>query len=69
MNITLQEVVISFIIPIVFGILSIRSIMRFFKGRIEQFSLEYQLFGFVGMIVFVFGLFSAFGKLSYYLVQ
>lgn len=69
MSVTLQEVIISFVIPIVFGILSIRAIVRLFKGKIEQFSLEYQLFGFIGMIVFVFGLFSAFGKLSWYLWQ
>lgn len=69
MEVTLKEVVIAFAIPIFCGILSIRSIRRFMKWKIEQFSLEYQMCGFGGMMIFVFGLVSAFEKLSYYLVQ
>ena len=69
MDITLKEVIIAFAIPIFCGTLSICAIKRLIKGKIEQFSFEYQVCGFGGMMVFVFGLFSAFEKLSYYLVQ
>lgn len=69
METTLNEVIIAFLIPIICGLLSINSIRRLLKGKIEQFSLEYQFFGYIGMNVFVFGLFYAFGQLSYYLTQ
>lgn len=69
MEITLQKVIISFAVPIVVGILSINAIRKLLKGKIKQFSLEYQLFGYVGMNIFIFGLFYAFGQLSYYLTQ
>lgn len=69
METTLNEVIIAFLIPMICGLLSVNSIRRLLKGKIKQFSLEYQIFGYIGMNIFVFGLFYAFGKLAYYLAQ
>ena len=38
MDITLNEIIISFVIPIICGLLSINSIRRLSKGKIKQFS-------------------------------
>lgn len=66
---TLNTVIISFLVPVIAAILCIRAIKRFMDFKIEQWSFEYQVFGFGGALVAVFGLFNAFGNLSIFITQ
>lgn len=45
-----------FLISLLAGFLSVRAISRFMDSKIEQWSFEYQVFGFGGALVFVFGM-------------
>lgn len=44
------------------GALSVRAIKRFMDDKIEQWSFEYQAFGFGGMLVCVFGMIASIGS-------
>ena len=66
---TLNIVIISFLVPVVSAFLSIRAVKRFLDNKIKQWSFEHQVFGFGGALVAVFGLFNAFGNLSIFLTQ
>ena len=51
-----------FLISIFAGFLSIRAINRFMENKINQWSFEYQVFGFGGMLVCVFGMITSIGS-------
>lgn len=51
----MEEVLLIALISIISGFLSGRAIKRFMDDKIEQWSFEYQVFGFGGMLVCVFG--------------
>lgn len=69
MGITIEQIIITFTIPIMCGLVSLNAIRRFMNGKIKQSSIEYQLCGYVFMNIFVFGLLFAFGRLSLFLTQ
>lgn len=60
-----MSIALSFMIPIFSGILSVRAVKRFMSDKISQWSFEYQVLGFGGALVFVFGLIYAFENLAY----
>lgn len=49
-------VIMTFLISCIAGYLSMRAIKRFMNGEIKQMSFEYQIFGFGGSLIFVFGM-------------
>lgn len=51
-----------FLISLFAGFLSIRAINRFVEDEIKQWSFEYQVFGFGGMLVCVFGMITSIGS-------
>lgn len=51
-----------FLISLISGLLSARAINRFMEDKIKQWSFEYQLFGFGGMLVCVFGMIASIGS-------
>lgn len=51
-----------FLISLFAGWLSIRAINRFMEDKIKQWSFEYQVFGFGGALVCVFGMIASVGS-------
>lgn len=51
-----------FLMSLFSGALSARAIKRFMDDKIEQWSFEYQVFGFGGMLVCVFGMIASIGS-------
>lgn len=51
-----------FLISLIAGLLSVRAINRFMEDKIKQWSFEYQVFGFGGALVFVFGMICSIGN-------
>ena len=51
-----------FLVSLFAGLLSVRTIYRFMKDKIKQWSFEYQVFGFGGMLICVFGMIAAIGS-------
>ena len=51
-----------FLISLIAGLLSVRVINRFMDDKIKQWSFEYQVFGFGGMLVCIFGMIAAIGS-------
>ena len=45
-----------FLMSLLAGFLCVRAVNRFMDGKIEQWSFEYQVFGFGGALAFVFGM-------------
>lgn len=60
-----MNILLPFVPPVIAGILSVRAVNRFMDNKISQFSFEYQVFGFGGSLVFVFGLIMALENLAY----
>ena len=60
-----MDVLLPFVLPAIAGILSVRAVNRFMDNNISQWSFEYQVFGFGGALVFVFGLIMALEYLAY----
>jgi hypothetical protein len=48
-----------FLLSLFAGTLSTRAINRFMNNKIKQWSFEYQVFGFGGMLVCIFGMIAA----------
>ena len=65
----MKTALIIFIISIISGLLSQRAISRFMEDRIKQWSWEYQIFGFFGLIICVFGLIYSVGYLLGYVAE
>ena len=63
-----MDILKAFMIPVIAGILSIRAVRRFMDDKISQWSFEYQVCGFGGAFVFVFGMIAALENLAYALV-
>lgn len=52
----MKEIIIIFTVSIISGLLSLRTMKRFWDGKIKtEWSLEYLIFGYVGLLVFIFG--------------
>lgn len=51
-----------FLVSLFAGLLSVRAINRFMEDKIKQWSFEYQVFGFGGMLVCVFGMIASIGS-------
>lgn len=51
-----------FLVSLFAGLLSVRAINRFMENKIKQWSFEYQVFGFGGMLVCIFGMIAAIGS-------
>ena len=51
-----------FFVSLFAGFLSVRAVSRFMDGKIKQWSFEYQVFGFGGMLVCVFGMIASIGS-------
>lgn len=51
-----------FLVSLFAGFLSVRTINRFMEDKIKQWSFEYQVFGFGGMLVCVFGMIALIGS-------
>lgn len=60
-----MDILLPFVPPAIAGILSVRAVNRFMDNKISQWSFEYQVFGFGGALVFVFGLIMALENLAY----
>ena len=60
-----MDILLPFVPPVVAGILSVRAVNRFLNNKISQWSFEYQVLGFGGALVFVFGLIMALENLAY----
>lgn len=58
-----------FLVSLFAGTLSVRAINRFMEGKIKQWSFEYQVFGFGGMLVCVFGMITFIGSGLAYIVD
>lgn len=58
-----------FLISLLAGLLSVRAINRFMEGKIKQWSFEYQVFGFGGMLVCVFGMIASIGSGMAWIVE
>lgn len=57
----MEKYIVEFVISIICGLLSIRAVNRFLNDKIEQWSFEYQIVGFGGALVCVFGLIDSVG--------
>lgn len=58
----MKEIILLFLISLLSGLLSVRAINRFMDDKIKQWSFEYQIFGFGGAMVFVFGMIVSIGS-------
>lgn len=60
-----MDILLPFVPPVIAGVLSARAVNRFMDDKISQWSFEYQVLGFGGALVFVFGLIMALENLAY----
>ena len=58
----IQFIILFFILSVFSGLISAKTVHKFMDGKIEQWSIEYQVCGFLGAIVCVFSAIVSIGE-------